>query len=274
MGSGGAGGSGGADGPSRKLLQNVRVIQRNLVYVIGLSLNICREDVLRRSEYFGRFGKILKISANRAAAGNVPGGSGNNAMPTGSAYVTFVRAEDAWKCISAIDGAAWDGRPVRACYGTTKYCNAFLKYQTCTNPECLYLHDVGDDADSYTKEELATGHLGAKAAALGPPGGAPGAAAAAAAAAAGAAGGAPGTVPPRAGMPPASMPYGVDPRSVGPGGAPACSGASANGAGAPQGAPSLLPPTARSWHPSAPPTPPEATTAAGLDWSAGMILFV
>jgi hypothetical protein len=32
---------------------------------------------------------------------------------------------------------------VKACFGTTKYCNAFLKGLPCNNPECLYLHDLG-----------------------------------------------------------------------------------------------------------------------------------
>lgn len=33
---------------------------------------------------------------------------------------------------------------MKACYGTTKYCNAFLKGLPCNNGECLYLHDVGE----------------------------------------------------------------------------------------------------------------------------------
>ena len=33
---------------------------------------------------------------------------------------------------------------MKACYGTTKYCNAFLKGLPCNNVECLYLHDVGE----------------------------------------------------------------------------------------------------------------------------------
>ena len=35
------------------------------------------------------------------------------------------------------------GRVVRACFGTTKYCNAFLKGIPCNNGDCLYLHAVG-----------------------------------------------------------------------------------------------------------------------------------
>ena len=33
---------------------------------------------------------------------------------------------------------------MKACYGTTKYCNAFLKGLVCNNADCLYLHDVGE----------------------------------------------------------------------------------------------------------------------------------
>ena len=33
---------------------------------------------------------------------------------------------------------------VRACFGTTKYCNAFLKGVPCNNTDCLYLHTVGE----------------------------------------------------------------------------------------------------------------------------------
>ncbi|KAK3280763.1 hypothetical protein CYMTET_11414 [Cymbomonas tetramitiformis] len=135
---------------SRKHLANVRVIQRNLVYVIGLSLNYCKDEVLKKSEYFGKHGKIIKVSVNRNGVYN----SANGGTPTGSAYVTFFRGEDALKCITAVDGSILDGKVLRACFGTTKYCNSFLKYQPCNNPDCLYLHDLGDDGDSFTKEEM------------------------------------------------------------------------------------------------------------------------
>merc|ERR1719316_1251894 len=151
MGPGGAGSSGGADGPARKLLQNVRVIQRKLVYVIGIPMRLCREETLRRGEYFGKYGKIVKISVNR---NGVYSSSSHGGGPTGSAYVSFSREDDAMRCITQTDGTVLDGQAIRACFGTTKYCNAFLKYQECTNPDCLYLHEIGDHADSFTKEEM------------------------------------------------------------------------------------------------------------------------
>jgi len=40
----------------------------------------------------------------------------------------------------------------RASYGTTKYCTNYLKGQQCQNPNCMYLHEPGEEADSYSKE--------------------------------------------------------------------------------------------------------------------------
>jgi len=157
----------GATGPKsnvgiqpRKHLQNVRVIQRNLVYVVGLSTECCKEDVLRKNEFFGKYGEILKlqVSVNRQGSSSY---AGKDAENTGSAYVTFYEEEDAMQCIQHIDGTPLDGRVLRACFGTTKYCNAFLKYQPCNNPDCLYLHDIGHDNDSFTKEEMLA-HYGTK----------------------------------------------------------------------------------------------------------------
>jgi len=47
----------------------------------------------------------------------------------------------------------------RASYGTTKYCTYYLRGMACQNPGCMYLHEPGEDADSYTKEDLATGYV-------------------------------------------------------------------------------------------------------------------
>lgn len=46
----------------------------------------------------------------------------------------------------------------RASFGTTKYCTYFLKHIPCTNPDCMYLHELGDEAVSFTKEEMAVGY--------------------------------------------------------------------------------------------------------------------
>lgn len=52
-----------------------------------------------------------------------------------------------------------DGRNVRASYGTSKYCSAFIKNVRCNNPECTYLHHMGDAEDTFTKQEIQAGYV-------------------------------------------------------------------------------------------------------------------
>ena len=72
---------------SRRHLANVRVMQRNLVYIIGLSLGVAKEDTLRSKVFFGRFGKIAKVVINKNSLYN----SNSVAGPTVSAYITYHR---------------------------------------------------------------------------------------------------------------------------------------------------------------------------------------
>lgn len=136
---------------SRKHLSGMRVIQKNLVYVIGLNPNIPTEELhhtLRTDQFFGQYGKIQKIVINRRTNANGNPGIG--------VYVTFARKEDAAKCIAAVDGSLNDGKYLRAAYGTTKYCSSYLRGQTCPNPNCMFLHEPGEEADSYTRQDLST----------------------------------------------------------------------------------------------------------------------
>jgi len=147
---------------SRKHLQGVRVTQKNLVYVIGLTLKLINDEalaLLRGQDYFGQYGKIQKIMINKRK--DIPplrGGTFDKAGSSVSVYVTFARREDAAKCITALDGAQVDGNTLRAAYGTTKYCTAFLQHRQCQNPNCMYLHSEQDqdDNESHTREEVST----------------------------------------------------------------------------------------------------------------------
>ena len=49
---------------NRRHLADVRVVQKNLVFVVGLSPRLADHEVLKKNEYFGRFGKIQKIVIN------------------------------------------------------------------------------------------------------------------------------------------------------------------------------------------------------------------
>lgn len=62
-------------------------------------------------------------------------------------------------CILALDGFFMDGRNIRASYGTSKYCSAFIKHVRCSNPDCTYLHQMGDIEDTFTKQEIQAGYV-------------------------------------------------------------------------------------------------------------------
>ena len=64
-------------------------------------------------------------------------------VPSATAYVTFVRAEDALTAINSVTNTSVDGRLLKATIGTTKYCSHFLKNRKCTKSDCMYLHEIG-----------------------------------------------------------------------------------------------------------------------------------
>ncbi|XP_019056595.1 PREDICTED: uncharacterized protein LOC104800619 [Tarenaya hassleriana] len=142
----------------RKQLSSVRVIQKNLVYIVGLPLDLADEDLLQHTEYFGQYGKVLKVSMSRTAAGVVQQFPNN----TCSVYITYSKEEDAIRCIQSVHGFVLDGRSLKACFGTTKYCHAWLRNAPCTNPDCLYLHEIGPQEDSFTKDEIISAYMRSK----------------------------------------------------------------------------------------------------------------
>jgi RNA recognition motif-containing protein len=136
--------------PDRAKLAGLRVIQRDLVYVIGIPSEIAQEEQLARYDYFGQYGQIKKIAVNHQISYAT-----HQRCPTVSAYVTFYNVDDAWECIFALENFSLNGHPIKASFGTTKYCSSFLSGQTkCNNPDCMYLHVTGDPEDSFEREEI------------------------------------------------------------------------------------------------------------------------
>ncbi|SGZ54540.1 CIC11C00000000813 [Sungouiella intermedia] len=144
---------------SKKHLAGLRVVQKNLVYVTGLNPPCPPEDlhlVLRSDKYFGQYGKILKIVINRKTPAGPSAHQTQNSNQGIVVYVTFAKKEDALRCINELDGSVCDGRVLRAAHGTTKYCLSYLRGHPCPNPNCMFLHEPGEEADSYTRKDLST----------------------------------------------------------------------------------------------------------------------
>ncbi|XP_047330025.1 uncharacterized protein LOC124933635 [Impatiens glandulifera] len=138
----------------KKDLTNVRVIQRRMAYVIGLPLSLADEDLLQRKEYFGLYGKVSKVSLSRTSGGTIQQFVNDSC----SVYITYSKEEEAIRCIQSVHGFLLDGRLLRASFGTAKYCHAWLRNMPCTNPACLYLHKIGAEEDSFSKDEEAALH--------------------------------------------------------------------------------------------------------------------
>ncbi|KAI6036925.1 hypothetical protein BKA83DRAFT_4169637 [Pisolithus microcarpus] len=142
------------DALGRRHFVNLRVVQRNVVYVVGIGPRFAKEELiptLRSNDYFGQYGKISKIILVKRT---LSGGS-----PVLGLYITYHRREDAARCIATVDGAPSPGggrEVMRASYGTTKYCIAFLRGLACSDSTCMNLHEWGDEKDCFTKEDLTT----------------------------------------------------------------------------------------------------------------------
>lgn len=107
-------------------LANLKVRQRNLIYVTNIPQAECREEFLRRKQMFGKFGRITSCVTKRD-----------------SAYITYQRVLDAEIAIKTMHGRfTSDGRALRCAVGTTKYCSFFLRRKECPNSGCLYLHEL------------------------------------------------------------------------------------------------------------------------------------
>lgn len=139
-------------------LKHARFVQRNLVYVIGLSLTLAREEVIRKSDMFGRFGRILRVLINRAHPYNAdaPGG------PSISAYILFSRDIDASAAVRQMNANVLDGREIRCAIACTKYCDALVRSGLhCGNADCLYIHEQFASADDVlSREDVLARQLG------------------------------------------------------------------------------------------------------------------
>ncbi|KAK1662971.1 hypothetical protein QYE76_051130 [Lolium multiflorum] len=126
---------------------NVRVIQRKLVYIIGMPSELASEKVLRQKSFLGQYGKIENIIIDNIGA--------NQQLPdSGRVYVTFSREEEAVLCIESVNGYILDGRPLKATFGVTRYCHIWLSNKVCQKPNCSYVHYRALAEDICTKDDV------------------------------------------------------------------------------------------------------------------------
>ena len=120
---------------------NARIIQSNLVYIINLPPTAASLELLQSPDYFGQYGIITKCVINKSPQHGAY-----------QAYLTFLSDESASVCIKACNNYTLDSYELTATFGTTKYCNYFLKNNLCPKPECLYLHQIAKQSNIIPRE--------------------------------------------------------------------------------------------------------------------------
>ncbi|XP_020705804.1 uncharacterized protein LOC110116538 isoform X1 [Dendrobium catenatum] len=130
-------------------LNSIRVIRRNIVYIAGIPKSLSDEKTLRKKEYLGQYGKIVKIFFAQTDTSRQYYSSDSCIV-----YVTFSTEEEALSCIQVVNGYILDGRLLKASFGTTRYCYSWLNNIPCKNSDCLYVHDVVPREDICSREEV------------------------------------------------------------------------------------------------------------------------
>ena len=128
-----------------------RIIQKNLVYLIGLSSDLIKiEQKLKSYEYLGQYGKIIKLVVNKNKTYNSNGPNG----PSYTCYITYSSESESSLAILSMDNCTIDNHEIKASYGTTKYCLNFLKNAECKNKDCIYLHKLANEKDIVSREQM------------------------------------------------------------------------------------------------------------------------
>ncbi|KNE72587.1 hypothetical protein AMAG_17030 [Allomyces macrogynus ATCC 38327] len=126
----------------RSHLKDTKVTQRTLVYVTGLPAKYANEELLKSDNYFGQFGRIVKLNVTRRPPQTVGGKTGENQI---AVHITYSAAHEAIRAIQYVDGSLLEGRTLHASFGATKYCAAWLQGRQCTTAICNFLHEAVDN---------------------------------------------------------------------------------------------------------------------------------
>ncbi|CAD8136004.1 unnamed protein product [Paramecium pentaurelia] len=137
---------------NKSLLAEIRIICKNLIYVIGLAPNIAKEDQLKKLEYFGQYGQIQKLIVIQSNTFN---------PPSHAAYITYRNEQEASLAILVKIINIYLFWHVKNFPYTTDKQRLPLEPpnigQQCKIKDCVYLHQHPKDKDStqvLKKEEM------------------------------------------------------------------------------------------------------------------------
>ena len=124
-----------------EFLSKIRILEKNLIHVQGFPKSIAKTDKLKSNEYFGQYGDIIKAMIKYKI-------NPDTNKKSYSAYITYSNEKEAAFAILCVDSLLYEGKIIRAFFGTTKYCKYFLNNEKCLNyDKCSFKHEIANDND-------------------------------------------------------------------------------------------------------------------------------
>lgn len=105
------------DFSASKTFEQVRVLVKNIIYVVGLPPNVCHRDILSRPDYFGQFGKITNLVINKEKDPDNP----TSSALIHSCHVTFNDDSEAALALLACSKGRLSNFGLKVTFGTKKY---------------------------------------------------------------------------------------------------------------------------------------------------------
>ena len=119
-----------------EFLSKIRILEKNLIHVQGFPKSIAKTDKLKSNEYFGQYGDIIKAMIKYKI-------NPDTNKKSYSAYITYSNEKEAAFAILCVDSLLYEGKIIRAFFGTTKYCKYFLNNEKCLNyDKCSFKHEI------------------------------------------------------------------------------------------------------------------------------------
>lgn len=116
--------------------KQIRILQRNIVYVIGIPEKIANNVMIGSQDYFGQYGDIIRIVINTK-----PHFTEKKRDKFYSCYITYTSPESACLAIIAtFMNPLSHLSSLQTSYATVKFCMFFAKSKVCRVKNCRFCH--------------------------------------------------------------------------------------------------------------------------------------
>ena len=131
-------------------------LSKTMVEILGIPYRIFNASLLKRNDYLGQYGKIVRIACYAIDKNpfskiskycKQPNSFSSEPPPPGYVYVEFSNEEEAKTCILALNGSRVLDSSITACPALTEQCP---KGSECNSANCMKLHGEINPEDFYT----------------------------------------------------------------------------------------------------------------------------